>query len=762
MKRVMTALLLILLLVFTALQGCNTKSEGSKKQEDEHKDKGDIVEQTKGGIDTTPTMGRFMEQKVDFPEFEKDESVIKILQNSDNQIELYTKVKGAYFCYLLQEDMSWERSQPGWLNDGKLSSGDIVFNTMCLGEDGSYYLSYSDYNEEGKCHIIKSDEGGKESLEVELPYLSEKQPLGDVKAYPTICSLKVLENGNLALFDLQVSNSLFIFSPQGEKLDELLISGQEYTASFIASKNDIITAAADNKGIIFYDTVNKGIRKTIEYDVKQSDHGLVYMSYAVKKDGTTIMGNSDGIHRLMKDGTLWETTVDGDLNSMSMPTLYFDELFVIEGEEEEYYASYMVSQGGYQLMHYVFDKNISSVPATVLTVYSLLENNNIRQAISLFQANNTDVKVNYVVAMGEEGGTVSDYIRALNTELLNGSGADILLLDGLPVDSYLEKGVLADLSDIIEPMEASGELLNNISGSFRRDGKIFYMPMRIGLPISVGDSEAMTAIKSLNGIVGYINQNKGKPFTLSITYQELLQDSLALYSGDLYNNNEMSGDQLKAFLNNVKTIADNINATEYSEDKVAEIKEVQGFIKNSSLFQANIMRTLNNKVSLVTNQINSIYSILVPIAIAKEINADYTAINQMFLPNGLVGLKSASKEKDMAKEFIRFLFSKEVQDANLNDGFPVNMKSLEQWIAHEDESYFAFGDENGIISATWPHKEERQRIQKIIQEVNNPILIHQVIYNIILEEAIPFLRGDIDADQAAAAALSKINTYLAE
>lgn len=38
--------------------------------------------------------------------------------------------------------------------------------------------------------------------------------------------------------------------------------------------------------------------------------------------------------------------------------------------------------------------------------------------------------------------TVSDTIRALNTELLGGNGADLLVLDGLPAESYIKRGFL--------------------------------------------------------------------------------------------------------------------------------------------------------------------------------------------------------------------------------------------------------------------------------------------------------------------------------
>ena len=45
--------------------------------------------------------------------------------------------------------------------------------------------------------------------------------------------------------------------------------------------------------------------------------------------------------------------------------------------------------------------------------------------------------MDYRIAVEDEYGKVTeDVIRALNTELLNGKGADVLILDGLPMETY--------------------------------------------------------------------------------------------------------------------------------------------------------------------------------------------------------------------------------------------------------------------------------------------------------------------------------------
>lgn len=60
--------------------------------------------------------------------------------------------------------------------------------------------------------------------------------------------------------------------------------------------------------------------------------------------------------------------------------------------------------------------------------------------MGLFQRQNPDVHVVYDVALtGADAVTASDALRTLANELLAGKGPDLLVLDGMPIDSYVEK-----------------------------------------------------------------------------------------------------------------------------------------------------------------------------------------------------------------------------------------------------------------------------------------------------------------------------------
>ncbi len=97
-----------------------------------------------------------------------------------------------------------------------------------------------------------------------------------------------------------------------------------------------------------------------------------------------------------------------------------------------------------------------------INIYSLKTNEVILDMISEFQNMYPDTEIVYETGEGAEGSiTTADRIRALNARLLSGDGPDILLMDGLSSDSYISKGILADLSPMLG--EAMGYLTDKYS-----------------------------------------------------------------------------------------------------------------------------------------------------------------------------------------------------------------------------------------------------------------------------------------------------------
>lgn len=97
------------------------------------------------------------------------------------------------------------------------------------------------------------------------------------------------------------------------------------------------------------------------------------------------------------------------------------------------------------------------MPEQQLTIYSLTENDTVSKAVSAFRKNHPEVFVKQEIGITDEASMVAeDAIRNLNASLLSGEGPDIIILDGMPRDAYIEKGQLKDLKEFAEKLEGEG------------------------------------------------------------------------------------------------------------------------------------------------------------------------------------------------------------------------------------------------------------------------------------------------------------------
>ena len=101
------------------------------------------------------------------------------------------------------------------------------------------------------------------------------------------------------------------------------------------------------------------------------------------------------------------------------------------------------------LVKYRYDKTKKDAPKEI-TIYGLYNTAMVENSIARYKKNHPELNIKFKIGMDSEKATVSDAIKTLNTEIVAGKGPDILILDGLPVDEYIEEDLLEDISDIID------------------------------------------------------------------------------------------------------------------------------------------------------------------------------------------------------------------------------------------------------------------------------------------------------------------------
>ena len=117
---------------------------------------------------------------------------------------------------------------------------------------------------------------------------------------------------------------------------------------------------------------------------------------------------------------------------------------------------------------------------TVLTLACIYDYE-IRDRVINFNKKNDSVRIevkNYSVFNNYESDKEEDHnagLTKLNTEIISGTVPDILLLDSLPAQQYMAKGLLEDLYPYIDadPELSRGQLIESVLDSVAFGGKLY-------------------------------------------------------------------------------------------------------------------------------------------------------------------------------------------------------------------------------------------------------------------------------------------------
>lgn len=215
-----------------------------------------------------------------------------------------------------------------------------------------------------------------------------------------------------------------------------------------------------------------------------------------------------------------------------------------------------------------------AVPPSVLTVYSLNDISTVRQAASQFQSEHPEVKVELRTAVEDGEAAGEEVIQSLNTELLSKKGADVLILDGLPAESYVEKGILMDISDLVGEMKEEGIISGNFTDGFTmEDGAIYQIPSRVYVPLLLGEAEVVDAYDSLQAMADYAGE---KPLLAAENYENLLREIACVQYPELFLEGKIrTPEGLHAYLETVKALGEaNGSKTIFTSESEMEEKWV--------------------------------------------------------------------------------------------------------------------------------------------------------------------------------------------
>lgn len=728
-KKLMVILLAASMVV--QLFGCGQQKEASKEQAE-------------------PEKGRYVEKDISLPEEIDSKDIIQIGKREDS-LCIYVKeqkedeIKIVSYLY---KNGNFEVHTPAWLEDLSFSK-DVLCNYIPIKvienvAGKSYLFCAFMEGEDSIGHLFCSQDG----------VVAEDVTPGDWLVPVTIYNfyqvpedVDVLEDGTVVAF---YGYNVRTYSPDSyEMIGEVSLQSQYMNLKVY--KNEFYLVAMNNNfaftGIEVYDKECKLVNNISPDEISASN-----CFFDILSDGSFVLAAKPGLYKTAADNK-WEKQVDGIYTTFAMEDKWCIDFTAFDSRI--YYALFGTAGENRLLMRYEYDPNYSNLPETVLTVYSIYDNPAINQAAAAFTKKNPGVLVKVEVAISDnnlENPDLKTVLQTVNTKLMNNEGSDIMLLDGMDKDSLIETKVLADMSDIIKPMIEDGTLLPNILNNYvTANGEVYTVPLKFSLNLIVGskvDAGQADTIKSLAEMAA-----KHEDSLMGVrTISDLTGQLVPYMVPDIIKGNELNKEALKDNLEYLKTIAINCGiVNDYGE-----------------AYRAKNVWELASEISLAFQETRGFVDAIFPMGIMAFVNGTCSAFENAYKPIGEIAINRETENMDVAKEFVKYALSYDIQDTDSYDGFSVNTKALENQITIDRtgwgfETDIAIGDgQYAILKADAISPENLQKLLDFCKKVDKPVVNDQEILKVITEEFPKYLDGTSTIEDTIVRIEKGLNMYLAE
>lgn len=725
------------------------------------------------------TMGRYLEERLELPEGTRWVYDVAVMEDDELWIAAITD---EWYIFTSKDNgKNWEKSSSVMkmidperknekLNIHKIFIGpnkELVVNTM----------DFSDYEKTGdsiSC-LWYIDSSGK----VKPIDLSE-QYYGDKIAFD--------KDGNLLV---PVSQKCIHISKETGEVINIYEEEDKYGAQVCG--NTLIIFYSMSK-ILYYD-LQTG--KPIEDDSVLSSQlskslfwtGEPPVLFIEDEQGKMFFCNKDGIYSHVFGGTVVEQVVDASLCSLGVVSSGY--IGFTKNSGNDFYVAKIIEENGNNtscLYRYYYDRNMPTVPEEELRVYTLDTCPELEQAALFYQIKHPEVHV--VIETGIEEAKNSapsdgymdsrrvDTVKNLNTEILAGKGPDIVVLDNLPVNAYIEKGILEDLSEILKKDNTADEILPNILEAFRqKDGKLYQIPARVRIPVLMGQKSLLETGAGMSGIKDMAKEAKNNLSETQSIFPYFMEGDLAdvFITACSYDWKKEDGtldeEKLRKFMEEIGEI--------YNSDKQDKLRDM-GSAGGNKTFEEGIglgvFQVFYEGAKLTFGEVCSPGQIELLEGIAKdEPQLDWEILEEgSYRPWMTLGISTKCSNRERAEEFLLYLMSEESQKIQQGNGFSIRkdvVQSKQYWGIDDEIPADSPKNVMGIQLPTGGSKdiyfynltdEQLENMYTILSELDKPYSLDIEVKSLIKEATRNYLLKKVTLDEAIKNLIDKINLYLSE
>lgn len=743
----------------------------------------DFSKEENGSNNSDIAMGRYAEEEIDLSESLVNTREIKKL--SDGRLMIADTSSGIWVSD--DNGSSWKSENTKWLEE-KLKNAYIMDITVL--EDGTLGIIYDDYEEVPE----ESDSAFNLSPECAL-----------VKADGTVIpvSLSLTEDEMYAnrmwmtkegrTFVTTLGNIIYEVKEDGSSEEFLTMEGRPMLIQFW--ENIMLIDGYDFEAPLLYDMEKK---EYVEDDVltdfvkeqaadRQFNGGSWYdLYYFFGEDEKLYLAGEKGLYRHGAGQEEMDQLIDGSLSRLGSPLYGIKGMVMLEDE------TFLAVFNSGKVVRFTYDPNMPSMPEESLKVYSLEDSYGIRTAIAMYQIAKPNVHVEYEIGRGEDNGvTREDALKKLNTQIMAGEGPDVLMMDGLPVDSYIEKGLLLDLNEFLEDVFKEEELYENLIRAFAYEGSIYTIPMQAGFPVMLGREGYVSEMKDLASVedeMEKLRKDYPEKDILGICSEKMLMKIFSVSSAPAWKkeNGEINEDALAEFLIQMKRIYDAqmdgidqkwVAKFESTSDWYAE-ELGENWEYNLGMYGVNTLDYVGEYTRFMAGMTTYPYGYYDITSAAKTKGFEDTVLTPMagqcsnvFAPDTILGINAASAKKELAEDFLKEFLGKEVQ-VSLG-GFGINKEAFNEMLTvdgkdlGENNQYgsMAMMDEDGVevyLDVYYPEEEELNTLKGWMESADTPYIADIVFEQAIFEEGAEYIQENQSLEETLDAIRNQLAIYMSE
>lgn len=793
-----TGLLLLGVMLFT--EGCAGREYTGDVQEGGQK----VSEETaEGGTGRDAGMGRYLEQEIRLPEeitslTEEPEAYVRQLDNGD--LALMEKRAGLYLSS--DQGETWVRKPAPWHEEL-----DAWISQISIAPDGAVTVIYNPYKEEitdGIPNPDSDENAGTEALEAdasdlyeeyapEYLYVDPEGNTGRLEAPDPESWIHQFWFGNdSSLYACDLNGKVYRMDTENGTAKELFeIEGLSEYACFTDHEMIVFTSRSDamlydlETGMMAEDQVLQSfVKNSAGSDADFAGEGYSLMAAAGAQEDVIYLAYHGGLYRHVLGGSVMEQLSDGSMSTLGDLRTSLCGFAVLPEDE------FLILYDQMKLYRYVYDPDIPTVPEDQIHLYSLTEDYTIRQAVSLFQRQHPEVYVHYETGLLPDGSlTREDALKNLNTKILSGSGPDLLVLDGMPLRSYEEKGVLADLSAVVYDLNETDRLFKNLVDACRLEGRLYYVPVRFCLPLLVGSRASVEQVEDLVSLadsVEALREEEPEGTLIGLQTEEEVLRTLTLTCGGAWTDPEsraVSKEKLTEFLESARRIYQ-AEISGYSEEELEGDREHDFENRQSDAAEEGMDTAVASADAINVAMETQKLGVGFTCRMDCEFNAVSTLANQEedfvyaswqgqvkdgFIPRSKVGICAGSEEKEPVLEFFRFLYGRELQDLDLPAGYPINEASFEKLRENPRKEYEKSGiivsDDSGrlfTLEIHWSSGEDFERLHSMARSASAVCTGETEIEEIVWELGRKALNGSAGVEDTVEEIMKKISIKLSE